>query len=81
MGGPGGPDVAVAGDASGATGQLVERPDSPLELGALRPYQAVYGEYAASARQSLARQGLPPALEALVQRYFSAISPVGGAEP
>ncbi len=79
MGGGAGPDVAVAGDANAATGDLVQLPDSPLELGPLRPYQSVYGEYEEHARHSLAQQPLPPALEALVQRYFSAIDPAAGS--
>jgi hypothetical protein len=77
MGGAAGPDVAVAGDVSTATGELAELPESPLALGALRPYEAVYAEYELGARQALSRQPLPPALEALVQRYFTAISPPG----
>jgi hypothetical protein len=44
-------------------------------LGAQRPYDEVYGQYEAAARQSLARQSLPPNLQGLVQRYFSAIEP------
>ena len=75
MGGGGGPRVQAPGDVSGSDGPTVELPDSPLELGSVRPYDEVYGEYEASARQSLSRQPLPPALLGLVQRYFSAIKP------
>jgi hypothetical protein len=80
LGGEAGPDVAVAGDAGSASGDTVQLPDSPLTLGAVRPYQSVYGEYEEHARQSLAQQPLPPALESLVQRYFSAIAPSAGAD-
>ncbi len=73
--------MAIAGDVDAATGALVQLPDSPLELGALRPSQTVVGEYEEQARRSLAQQALPPALEALVQRYFSAIDPAAGSEP
>jgi hypothetical protein len=81
LGGTGGPDVAFTGDVGQARGQTIDLPDSPIELGAIRPYQSVYPEYETSARQSLARQELPPALESLVQRYFSAIAPDEGAKP
>ncbi len=81
LSGEAGPDVAIAGDVDAATGALVQLPDSPLELGALRPSQTVVGEYEEQARRSLAQQALPPALEALVQRYFSAIDPAAGSEP
>jgi hypothetical protein len=40
----------------------------------------VYSEYEERARLSLAQQTLPPALESLVQRYFSAIAPTAGSE-
>jgi hypothetical protein len=43
----------------------------------VRPYDQVFGEYDAAARQSLARRPLPPALSGLVQRYFSSITPEG----
>jgi hypothetical protein len=55
----------------------VDLPDSPLTRGAVRPYDEVYGEYEAAARQSASRQSLPPALQGLVQRYFSALQPGG----
>ncbi len=75
LGGEGGPRTEAPGDAAGAGGDTVETPDSPLELGAVRPYDEVYGRYESSARESLARQPLPPSLQGLVQRYFSAIDP------
>jgi hypothetical protein len=59
---------------------MVELPDSPLEVGSIRPYQTVYGDYEAQARSSLSQQPLPPALDSLVQRYFSAIAPAQGAD-
>jgi hypothetical protein len=65
------------GQASGASGPSRELPEGPLELGAVRPYDQVFGEYDAAARRSLARRPLPPALSGLVQRYFSSIAPEG----
>ena len=55
LGGPDGREVGVAGDVAEARGQTVELPDSPLALGAVRPYETVYPDYAASAGQALAR--------------------------
>jgi hypothetical protein len=81
IGGDGGARVGLPGDASGASGNTVELPDSPLALGAVRPYDEAYGQYEAAARQSLARQSLPPPLQGLVQRYFSAIEPARESEP
>ena len=77
MGGGDGPRMDASGGAQGASGETVELPDSPLELGSVRPYDEVYGRYEAAARQSLSRQPLPPSLQGLVQRYFSAIAPDG----
>jgi hypothetical protein len=70
-----GPAVQAPGESGGTSGQTVELPESPLELGAIRPYREVYEQYEAAARQALARQPLPPALQSAVQRYFSAIDP------
>ncbi len=81
LGGEGGAEVALSGDVADASGETVELRDSPITLGAIRPYEAVYPEYEASARQSLTRQALPPALETLVQRYFTSIAPTGASEP
>lgn len=75
LGGSGGPTIKAPGEAQGASGETVELPNSPLELGSVRPYDEVYGRYEAAARQSLSRQPLPPSLQSLVQRYFSAIAP------
>lgn len=75
VGGEGGPTVQAPGDAAGAGGETVEMPESAVTLGGLRPYDEVFGQYDAEARQSLSRQPLPPALQGLVQRYFSAIDP------
>jgi hypothetical protein len=75
LGGEGGDRAPVASGADAAGGESVDLAESPLTLGAIRPYRSVYADYEASARQSLARQPLPPALEERVQRYFSAISP------
>ncbi|MHB1416171.1 MAG: hypothetical protein ACYC1C_13060 [Chloroflexota bacterium] len=82
LGGEGGPRVQAPGQAEGNSGQTVDLPNSPLSLGSVRPYNEVYGEYEAAARQSLSRQPLPPALQSLVQKYFSALKPATtGGEP
>jgi len=75
MGGEGGPRVQAPGDAAGASGDTAETPNSPMTLGSVRPYDQVYGQYEAAARDSLSRRPLPPALQGLVQRYFSSIAP------
>jgi len=75
LGGEGGPSVQAPGDAVGSDGQTVDLPDSPLALGSVRPYDEVYGQYEEAARQALAREPLPPALQGLVQRYFTAVRP------
>jgi hypothetical protein len=82
MGGEGGPGVHAPGDAEGSGGATVELPESPLALGAVRPYDEVYGQYEAAARQSLSRRPLPPSLQGLVQRYFSSLAPAqSGSQP
>lgn len=80
LGGDDGAALRARGDATGASGAGVGLPNSPVALGVDRPYDEVYAEYEATARQSLARQSLPPPLRGLVQRYFSAIEPAAGAE-
>ncbi|RDU38547.1 hypothetical protein DRW41_03015 [Neobacillus piezotolerans] len=49
--------------------------DGPIQLGTLRPYEEVYGEYAASYRNSLDRVKLPGGLETIVKNYFSDLDP------
>jgi len=75
LGGEAGPDVHAPGDAAGAGGEAVELPRGEVTLGGVRPYDEVYGEYEAAARDSLSRQPVPPALQSLVQQYFSALRP------
>jgi hypothetical protein len=75
LGGNPGVSASISGGAAGAQGETVDLSESPLTLGALRPYNEVYGSYEAAARQALTRDPLPPALEELVQDYFSAIAP------
>jgi hypothetical protein len=81
LGGEGGPSAQAPGDAAGSSGQTVDLPESQLDLGTVRPYNEVYGDYEADARRSLSRQSLPPALQGVVQRYFSAIAPEGTEQP
>lgn len=75
LGGAGGSRVEIPNNAAGASGDTVDLPNGPLATGAVHPYDQVYGQYAAEARESLARQPLPSGLQSLVQRYFSAIEP------
>lgn len=75
LGGSDGPQVAVSGNVSSASGESMDLPTGPVSLGTVRPYDSVYGEYEAAARQSVARQSLPSGLQGLVQRYFSSIAP------
>ncbi|HEV8637393.1 MAG TPA: hypothetical protein VG370_24495, partial [Chloroflexota bacterium] len=77
LGGEGRVDVQAPGQTEGASGPTRELPEGPLALGAVRPYDEVFGDYEAAARRSLARRPLPPALSGLVQRYFSSITPEG----
>jgi hypothetical protein len=74
-----GPAVQVGGDATGARGDGVDLPNGPVTSGDVRPYDQVYAQYAAEARQSAARQALPPNVQGLVDRYFGAIAPTPAA--
>ncbi len=74
-----GPEVQVGGDATGARGDGVDLPNGPVSTGDVRPYDQVYAQYAAEARQSAARQALPPNVQGMVDRYFGAIAPTPGA--
>jgi hypothetical protein len=76
-----GPDVQVGGAATGARGDGVDLPNGPVTTGDVRPYDQVYAQYAAEARQSAARQQLPPNVQGMVDRYFGAIAPTPGAGP
>ena len=53
----------------------MELPQGQLSVGNVQPYNQVYSEYAQEARQSAARQSLPPNVQNLVDRYFGAIAP------
>ncbi|SFG55916.1 hypothetical protein SAMN05660649_01988 [Desulfotomaculum arcticum] len=64
----------VAGQVrQGESGNEVSLESSPTTLGALRPYQEVYGQYMAEAHESISRAPLPPEMENLVWRYFSSL--------
>lgn len=75
LGGADGPQVQAPSDPTGASGAGVELPNGPLSAGDVRPYDQVYADYAHEARQSAARQQLPPNVQGLVDRYFGAIAP------
>jgi hypothetical protein len=79
LGGEPGPQVQVSGAATDARGASVDLPQGPVSAGDVRPYDQVYAQYAQEARQSAARQSLPPNVQALVDRYFGAIAPTPGA--
>jgi len=81
LGGEGGPAVQAPGDPTGAGGASVELPQGPLSVGDVRPYDQVYAEYADAARQSAARQPLPPNVQTMVERYFGAIAPPSEGQP
>lgn len=70
----GGEKSQVAGQVrQGESGNEVSLESSPTTLGALRPYQEVYGQYMAEAHESISRAPLPPEMENLVWRYFSSL--------
>jgi hypothetical protein len=79
LGGDPGPQVQIDGQASDARGASVDLPQGPLSAGDVRPYDQVYADYAQEARQSAARQSLPPNVQGMVDRYFGAIAPTPGA--
>ena len=81
LGGDGGQQVQLPGDATGAGGAGVELPNGPLSVGDVRPYDQVYSDYAQAARQAAARQSLPPNVQNLVDRYFGAIAPSTSGSP
>ncbi|WP_027364823.1 hypothetical protein [Desulfotruncus alcoholivorax] len=69
----------VAGQVrQGQAGNEVSLESSPTALGALRPYQEVYGRYMAEAHESLSRAPLPPEMENLVWSYFSSLGEENG---
>lgn len=78
LGGEPGPDVQLPSDPTGASGSSVELPRGPLSVGDVQPYNQVYADYAEAARQSAARQPLPPNVQGMVDRYFGAIAPEEG---
>ncbi|WP_347488291.1 hypothetical protein ABDB91_13835 [Desulfoscipio sp. XC116] len=61
----------------GEQGSEVTLDSSPATLGALRPYNEVYGQYMAEANDSLSRAPLPPDMEQLVWQYFSVLGEAG----
>lgn len=57
----------------GQAGTETSLPDSPVELGAVRPYREVLPLYREEAVNSLSAAPLPPDLEALVWQYFTSL--------
>lgn len=73
-------DLAGSGnvqqDGGPATGGSVQRGgSSPVFDGVSRPYEEVYSDYAAEAKESLKRGDLPQSLQSLVENYFIEIDP------
>ena len=66
----------VKQDGGPATGGSVQRGGtSPVFDGVSRPYEEVYSDYAAEAKESLKRGDLPQSLQSLVENYFIEIDP------
>ncbi|MCM3699924.1 hypothetical protein [Paenibacillus macerans] len=73
-------DLAGSGnaqqDGGPATGGSVQKGgSSPVFDGVSRPYEEVYSDYAAEAKESLKRGDLPQSLQSLVENYFTEIDP------
>lgn len=66
--------------SGGTGGDWVSVPTALLTEGTVRPAAQVWAEYEAIARESLARQPLPPNLQGMVYRYFSDLQPAAQEE-
>lgn len=62
-----------SGPTSG--GNIQKGGQGPVFDGASRPYEEVYSDYAAEAKQALDRGELPQSLQGLVESYFTEIDP------
>ncbi|RJE86849.1 hypothetical protein D3P07_16825 [Paenibacillus sp. 1011MAR3C5] len=63
-------------DGGPSTGGRIEQGgQSPMIDGLTRPYDEVYNEYAAEAKQSLGRSALPASMQDKVKQYFDEIQP------
>lgn len=56
-------------------GQTQTGGESPMLDGTTRPYEEVYSEYAAEAKQALGRSQLPSSMQNKVKQYFDEIQP------
>ncbi|MFD1175227.1 phage tail tape measure protein [Paenibacillus puldeungensis] len=66
----------VKSDGGPTTGGNVQKGGkSPVFDGVSRPYEEVYSDYAAEAKESLKRSDLPQSLQSLVENYFTEIDP------
>lgn len=66
----------VKSDGGPTTGGSVQKGGkSPVFDGVSRPYEEVYSDYAAEAKESLKRSDLPQSLQSLVESYFTEIDP------
>ncbi|MNP71620.1 hypothetical protein D3C76_1680320 [compost metagenome] len=66
----------VKSDGGPTTGGSVQKGGkSPVFDGVSRPYEEVYSDYAAEAKESLQRSDLPQSLQSLVESYFTEIDP------
>ncbi|MEW6276387.1 MAG: hypothetical protein AB1556_14930 [Bacillota bacterium] len=69
-----GQETRVSGQIRlGQAGTETSLPDSPVELGAIRPYREVLPLYKEEAINSLSSAPLPPDLESLVWQYFTSL--------
>ncbi|MFD0587124.1 hypothetical protein ACFQZE_03825 [Paenibacillus sp. GCM10027627] len=67
---------SVYQDGGPATGGQTETGgQSPMIDGATRPYEEVYSEYAAEAKETLDRSPLPAGMQEKVKQYFDEIQP------
>ncbi|GIP39641.1 hypothetical protein J31TS4_29210 [Paenibacillus sp. J31TS4] len=71
----GGTPTLDAGPLNGTGGQVEKGVPVPVGPGSMRPYEEVYGSYAAEATESLNRSELPGSVQNLVRDYFLEIQP------
>ncbi|TCZ73559.1 hypothetical protein E0485_20855 [Paenibacillus albiflavus] len=63
------------GPNSGKGGEVQKGGTSPMVDGVSRPYEEVYNQYAAEAKDALNRAPLPERMQGLVEQYFLEIQP------
>lgn len=63
------------GPVSGSEGEVMQGGSAPAIAGSSRPYEEVFSEYEASARESIDRSVLPESMKHLIRDYFLEIQP------